>query len=366
MSEAEKINFDRGVPDPDTLPIDKVAESCSNILEKDGRNILQYASSKGYAPLRKVLAERVGNGASKENILIGNGSLQLLNILAAVFLDEGDTVLVESPTYDRAITAFSRLGVTVEGVPLQKDGINIATFQELVEKKQPELFYIIPDFQNPTGITTSLKKRRKIVEIAEENGVTIIENTLYRSLRYSGENKPPLWELNKELVLHISSFSKKLSPGLRVGWLAASDNVMDEIAKHAEDTYITPNLLSQGIIYQLIEEGWIESNIEHLKKLYKARLDTAIESLQQYLPNVKWFKPQGGFFLGLWFPEGTDLDKLYEKSKEKKVMLSKGGGFFPDKQSHNFLRIPFCAVNQEEIEEGIKIISTIYESLRNE
>lgn len=364
MEKSKVVNFNRGVPASETLPTQKITESCVAILKEDGKTILQYYSAQGYSPLRELLAEQVGHHISKDQILLGNGSLQILNIITNVLLKPGDTVLVESPTYDRAITAFSRRGAEVIGVPLEQNGPDLTSFQKIVQETNPKLFYTIPDFHNPTGITTTEGKRRKIVAIAEENDLNVVENTLYRALRYYGKDKPSFFDLNQEIVLHISSFSKILSPGLRVGWVAANSSVMNELATYAEDTYITSNLLSQGIVYKLMIESWLGENIEHLKTLYKPRLKATLRSIEEYLPDVDYSKPNGGFFVGIWFPRGVDIKEVSRKAKASGVILSESSGFFPDHQPNGFLRIPFCAVTKEEIEEGIKKLSKIYQTCK--
>lgn len=366
MNRTSKIiKFTRGVPAPETLPVEKITESCAAILQEDGSTILQYYSAQGYSPLRESLAKKVGNNATKEQILVGNGSLQILNIIIHTMVSPGDIVLVESPTYDRAITAFSRRGAQVIGVPLEEDGINISAFEKIVREENPRLFYLIPDFQNPTGITTSLEKRKKILTIADKYDLKIVENTLYNPLRYYGKEQPTLWDLDSESVLHLSSFSKILSPGLRVGWVATAPEPMEKISQYAEDTYITSNMLSQGIVYKLLQEGWIKENTQHLKELYKPRLEATVNSLREYIPKAKWFKPEGGFFVGVWLPESTNMERVYEESEESGLILSPNRNFFPDHRQKHFLRIPFCALTKEEIREGIKRLANVMKIAKN-
>lgn len=363
MNASKTINLNRGVPAPETLPSEKIAESCASILREDGEVILQYYSAQGYAPLRESLSGQVGNVTTKDQIMVGNGSLQLLNILANVLLEPGDTVLVERPTYDRAITVFSRLGAQVLGIPLEDDGIALDAFKELVQEKNPKLAYIIPDFQNPTGITTSEEKRRKIVDLAKDHNFQLVENTLYHRLRYTGEDKPTLWELNSDVVLRLSSFSKILSPGLRVGWLAARPPLMNKLSQYAEDTYITSNMLSQGIVYKIIEQSWFETHVNHLKELYHSRLKATLQALEEYLPQVNWVKPKGGFFVGIWMPN-VDVNKIYAESNKVGLVLSESSSFFPDRRPRGFLRLPFCALKEKEIELAIKRLANLYHDLK--
>lgn len=351
---ADFINFNRGVPALEALPAGEISDMCRSILKEDGKTILQYYGSKGYRPLRELLADQYVKNVDKAQVLVANGSLQILDFLANVLVEEGDWVLVENPTYDRAITIFSRAKARVAGVPLEEDGINLNSFQALIAKRRPKLFYTIPDFQNPTGITTSAKKRREILRLAETSDLTVIEDAPYRYLRYYGKDKPSLWELDPNRVIHMSSFSKLLSPGLRVGWMAANATIIEKVSRYAEDTYITPNMLSQGIIYKAMATGWLKKNIQYLKGLYKPRMGATFESLNEYMPEADWIKPRGGFFVGIWLPQGVNMKMVFEKSKERGLILSRSDGFFADRQPGRFIRIPFCALKREKIEEGIE------------
>lgn len=360
VSEVDLISFNRGIPASEALPSEKVADFSRLILKEDGTTVLQYHGSMGYEPLRKKLANQYKGKIDKDLIFVGNGSIQILDFLSKVMLKQGDTVLVESPTYDRTITIFSRAGARVLGVELEDDGINVDSFAALVKENKPKLFYIIPDFQNPTGVTASMEKREKILEIAQNYNVKVVEDTPYRYLRYYGDDNPSLWEIDSGIVLQLSSFTKILSPGLRIGWLVADTEVIEKISRYAEDTYITPNMLSQGIAYKAMVGGWLESHIENLKSLYKSRLDAILESLDNYmLEFAEWIKPRGGYFVGVWLTENIDPEQVYKKSKEVGLALSSSSGFFPEGSEARFIRLPFCALEPAEIEEGIKRLAKI-------
>ncbi len=232
-------------------------------MDRQGNLILQYGEPRGFTPLREELAED-HKDVTEDEILVSNGSLQILDIITQLYVKPNDHVVVERPSYDRAITIFDRAGGQVVGVDLQKDGVDLEEFERILDTYQPELFYTIADFHNPTGVTTSREKRERIAEIAAKNGTLIVEDSPYRKLRYRGEEEPTLRSFKPENVLEISSFSKLICPSIRVGWVMGQPSIVQEIADYAEDTYVTPNLLSQGIANRLIRDGWLEENLREL------------------------------------------------------------------------------------------------------
>jgi len=347
----ELIKLTRGVPPAEAFPTQGLIECCAGALKAFGDVLLQYQPAFGFAPLRNALADDAE--VKPEQVIVGNGSIQLLAFLAEAVLSPGDTVLVERPSYDRAITTFRRAGLNVVGIPLEDDGAELAAFKEAVRTHAPQLFYVIPDFQNPTGVTTSLAKREAVSELASRHDFLIVEDIPYRRLRYFGEDVVTFRELAPERVVQLSSFSKLLSPGIRVGWLVGPADLVRRIGKIAEDTYITPNMLGQGIVYEFLRRGWLTENLERLKSLYRPRLQAMLEALERFLPEGKWFKPQGGFFIGLWLPEGVQAERVAEIAREEGLVLSRSAGFFPDGDPSRFVRLPFCALSEVEIFEAI-------------
>lgn len=356
-AETQIISLTRGVPPPEAFPTQQLQECAAAILEREGSIVLQYHAAIGFAPLREWLGQR--HGAAPEAVLVGNGSLQLLVFLAELFTSPDDVVLVEEPSYDRAITAFRRKGLQVLGVPLESDGFDVDALERLVRENEPRLFYVIPDFQNPSGITTSRVKREKLIELAERYDFWILEDNPYRELRYRGEPLPSIFSLGSRKVLFLSSFSKLLSPGMRVGYLIGPQDVVERVAEIAEDAYITPNMLSQGIVYEYCRRGWLESNIARLKDIYRTRLEALASVLETRLPQAQWTKPEGGFFVGVYLPSDMDFSLFRTKARQMGVRLSDGNGFFPDDDGDEFLRLPFCALSGEEIEEGVKRLGSI-------
>jgi 2-aminoadipate transaminase len=345
------ISFTRGVPCLEALDSQKIEECAEAVLEADGSTILQYGTSAGYMPLSELLAEWYE--VTPNEIIVSNGSLQILDFISTLLLSPGDTVFIEEPTYDRTITLFRRHQVNLVGIPMESDGLNTEFLTEQLERVVPKLAYIIPDFQNPTGITTSASKRETLVALAERYGFWVVEDSPYRALRYEGSELPTLFSINPKRVLHLSSFSKVLSPGIRVGYLVAPSDLVKGVAKVAEDTYVTPSLLSQGIAWEFCRRGWLEPNIERLKVLYGPRLKALTDSLHQHLTDALWVKPEGGFFVGVTLPEGIDMEAFRQESKRAGLVLTRGENFFPQGGGERFLRLPFPALDPQEIEEGI-------------
>ncbi|MCF7890459.1 PLP-dependent aminotransferase family protein [Candidatus Bipolaricaulota bacterium] len=358
----EKISFNRGVPAAESLPGRKIGEVTKEVMGRYGHSLLQYGDSKGFSPLRERLADRYED-ATSEGVLVGNGSLQILDMIANLVVDPGDNVLVESPSYDRALTIFNRVGAEVQGVELEKDGPNLEELEVLLETHRPKLLYTIPDFQNPTGVCATGKKREQVARLTAKHGTLVVEDSPYRKLRYRGGEKSTLRSFNPEGVVQMSSFSKLVGPGMRVGWVLGDPKIINDLAVYAEDTYITPSLLSQGVVNQLVEEGWLEKNIEELVRLYGPRLKATLESLDKYFPEADWVRAQGGFFVGLWLPDNTEVDRFYSRAEEENLVLASPAGFFPDRGGEGFVRLPFPALSPDRIEEGIKRLGKVWRSL---
>jgi 2-aminoadipate transaminase len=352
MDKNQPIYFTRGNPATDALPIEDFRQCADSIFKEQGKVLFQYGHYSGYGPLRQYIADWFG--VEYERVLMGNSSMEFLTFCAALFVEKGDTVFLENPSYDRAITAMKRAGAEVVGIPLEPDGIDLAAFEVTLQKKVPKLFYIVPEFQNPAGATTSAQKRKRIAQLALEYGFLIVEDAPYRFLRYEGQNPATFLELVPEKTLHISSFSKIMSPGVRVGFLIGPGDIMPKLHKWSEDTYIHPALVTEGIVYEYCRRGLLEPNIEALKSLYAPRMTFMVEMLDRHLPGVEFIRPEGGFFLSLNLPAAINGRSLQENAEKFGIVLSDGNGFFTDGKGDNFVRLPFCGITPEEIEEGIE------------
>jgi 2-aminoadipate transaminase len=280
--------------------------------------------------------------------------MEFFTFAAGVFLEKGDTVFLENPSYDRAITAMKRAGADVVGIPLEPDGVDLAAFEAALKKKPPKLFYIVPEFQNPSGVTTGVEKRKQIAEFARAYEFFILEDAPYRFLRYRGEDLPTFRELAPEHTLHISSFSKIMSPGVRVGLLIGPRELMPKLHKWSENTYIHPALVTEGIVYEYCRRGLLAPNIDKLKALYHPRMDCMLQMLQRHMPDAQYIKPDGGFFLSITLPDTVDGRAMQNNAEQFGIVLSDGSGFFTDGRGDNFVRLPFCGITEEEIEIGVQ------------
>jgi len=357
------IKFTRGVPPPESFPTQEISDCAVSLLQRDSDIVLQYGTSGGYQPLRQYLAEQAGVPLNR--VAIGEGSLQLCDIAARILLEPGSLVYTESPSYDRSINILRRTGARVVGIPLEDDGIDItAISSRLAGGERPVLFYIIPDFQNPSGTVLSLEKRQALVDLADKFGFWIIEDSPYRRLRYCGVENPTLFDLAPNRVVRMSSFSKLIGPGLRVGYLVLPESFAPGFLKFAEDTYINSSYFTQGIVYEYIRRGLLEPNIAKLKSLYQPRLDCILTSLSHEMGDLaEWHKPEGGFFVGMTLHGEFDTDELLARASHAGLILSDGRGFFPEKNRQCFIRLPFCALTTDEIQSGISRLAQVIHSM---
>ncbi|MBM4466769.1 MAG: PLP-dependent aminotransferase family protein [Chloroflexi bacterium] len=352
------INLTRGMPPPEVFPTEDLIECAEAVLRRDSDVLLQYGRSPGYVPLRQWLGQQYGVGP--EQVLIGNSSMEIFAFITQTLLQPGDRAFIESPSYDRSITLLRRAGAQVVGIPLEEDGPDLTALEDELKQGAPVLIYVITDFHNPTGITTSLEKRRRLAALAEEYGFWIAEDAPYRALRYKGQDVPTLWSLAPERVLHMSSFSKVLAPGLRLGYVVGPAEMIATLAQWAVDTYIGPVFPTQGMVYEYCRRGLLEPNIERLKEVYRPRLQATFSALEKHLPQATWTRPEGGFYVGVTLPEGIEMVSLLARAGQAGLKLSDGRGFFPNSSNGDrFLRIPFCSVTPEEIAEGVSRLARI-------
>ena len=352
MSTLAPINFTRGVPANESFPIDDLIESAAMILKQQGAAILQYGPALGFAPLREWIAQ--WQGVAPDQVLLGNGSLEIVEFLTRSLVNSGDVVYTESPSYDRAITTFKKYGARVVGVPLEADGPDIASLESELKKHAPKFFYLIPDFQNPAGATCSLEKRKRLIALAEQYNFWIVEDAPYRLLRYRGNDEPTLFSLAPHRVLHLGSFTKLIAPGVRAGYMIGDSKILQGVAKLAEEAYISPGYMAHGITYQWCKRGLLIPQIEKLKQLYAPRLQACLTAIDTHLPGAKATRPDGGFFISLTLPEGVMTTAVRHAAAKRNLNLADGLAFFPNGGGERFLRLPFCALTPELIDEGVR------------
>lgn len=362
MSELATINFTRGVPAIESFPTAELADCSAAVLAQQGDAVLQYGPAAGLAPLRAWLAQ--WQGVKPEQVLTGNGSLELVEFLCTAMIKPGDVVFTESPSYDRAITLFRRHGATIIGVPLQADGPDIDALEKLLAQHKPKLFYVIPDFQNPSGATCSGAKRQRIVELTGQHGVLLLEDAPYRMLRYRGTQEPTLFSLAPDRVLHMSSFTKLIAPGVRLGFMLGDPAMLARIGKVAEDTYISPGYFAHGVTYEWCRRGLLQPQIERLKALYAPRLDACLAALDKHMPDAVATRPDGGFFLSLTLPEGVLTTDVRAAAAKRNLNLADGLAFFPQGGGERFLRLPFCALTAAQIDEGVRRLAEAVREVR--
>ncbi|MBN1180630.1 MAG: PLP-dependent aminotransferase family protein [Anaerolineae bacterium] len=363
MAAESMIKLTRGVPPAESFPADKLAVCAAEVLAQHGDIILQYGPSRGFPGLLALIAQETG--VAESQVIIGQGSLQLQDLCARMFVEAGDVVYTEDPSYDRTLTVLRRAGARVVGIPLDDDGPNIEMLQNRLQAgERPVLFYIIPDFQNPSGTLLSLEKRQRIAALAQQYGFWVIEDVPYRKLRYAGVDLPTLFELAPDRVIQMSSFSKLISPGLRVGFAVGPEPVIGQLAKMAEDTYINPSYLNQAMVAEFAHRGWLDAQIEVLKQLYTPRLQAMLAALETYLSGrADWRTPQGGFFVGMTLRAEVSADDLLRRAREANLLLTDGRGFFTDGGGDCFVRLPFCALTPAEIDVAIARLAQVVDGL---
>ncbi len=357
MTQPAVINFTRGVPAPESFPVADMAEAARVAVEKHGGVLLQYGPALGFAPLREWLAE--WRRVPVSHVLTGNGSLQIIDFLCHHFLKPGDLVFTESPTYDRTLTLLRRHGAEVVGIPLAADGPDLEALSAALERRVPRFFYLIPDFQNPSGTTCSLAKRKQLAALAERHGFWLLEDAPYRPLRFRGEELPSLFDLAPQRTLHMLSFSKLIGPGVRVGILYGPPEVVNAVARVGEDTYITPGLVGHGAAYEFCAAGKLPAQIERLKALYAPRLSACLDAIAEFLPGAEAVKPDGGFFISLRLPAGATTADVRARASERGLNLADGQAFFPARDGARFLRLPYCALTPDEIREGVRRLGAV-------
>jgi 2-aminoadipate transaminase len=361
---ADTISFARGAPSADILPHEQVREAAARALVEDWETALSYGVGIGHPGLCQWVAERHG-GLDAAQVMIANGSLEAGAMLFNHLLGPGDRVVVEQPTYDRTLLLLQQIGVELVPVPLESDGLDLAALEEALAAGPIKLAHVIPNAHNPAGCTLSAEKRVRLVELAAEHGFWIFEDDPYRELPFEGQPLETMLAIDRaDRVIHASSFSKTVSPGIRVGYLAGPAAEIAKIAKRANETYISPNMLAESIVLDLCKTGELDRNITFVKGELKARCDALVAALQEQIPEAEFVVPTGGYFLWLDLAEGTDTVALLAESKAEGVAFVAGPDFMID-GGRNSLRLSFAPVPAGTAAEGVRRIGTALERLRS-
>jgi 2-aminoadipate transaminase len=362
------ISFAGGLPAPEIFPVKEFAAACDVVLSEKPAEALQYGITEGYLPLREFLTGRTvadGVRVATENVMITTGSQQALDLIGKILINPGDKILVESPTYLGALQAWSAYGAEYVTVPADEDGMRTDELEAAL-RAGPKLIYVLPNFQNPTGVTLSLERRKRLVELADKYGVPIVEDDPYRRLRFEGEDIPSVMALDAQMrgqcaecytgnVIYLSTFSKTLAPGLRLAWVVAPQQVLFLMAQAKQGADLHTSTFAQMVAYQVACDGFLDRHVEVIRRVYHERRDIMLESMQSTFPaGVQWTRPQGGLFLWVTLPEGVDSAKMLPVAVENKVAYVPGSPFFPFGGGENTLRMNYSNATNEGIREGMK------------
>jgi 2-aminoadipate transaminase len=354
----ETISFARGIPAPECLPVNELADCAKAALERDGSVALSYGSTLGYQPLREWIAGR--HGVEPDRVLVTNGSLQAFHFVLEALGEEG-RVLIERPTYDRPRKILASAAIEVGEVAIDAHGLDMDELDHALQGPPVAFLYTIPTFQNPTGSTLNEDRRRRLTEIVEGRGLQVLEDDPYSLVRFDGEPLPSVFELTGgEGVMYSSSFSKTIAPGLRVGYAIVPPALSRELEELVASTYITPVLLAQATVYEFLRRGLFEPNLERVRGLLRARRDAMLEALERELSGrARWNRPEGGYFLWLDLPESVDAAELLGPAAEAGVTFVPGADFGGPPSS---ARLAFSFVSPREIDEGVRRLANLVAS----
>jgi len=368
------ISFAGGLPAPDVFPVEEFKEACDVVLSEVGPQALQYGMTEGYMPLRELIARhscRYGILVDYENIQITSGSQQALDLLGKLLINPGDRVLVEAPTYLGALQAWNAYEPEYITVPSDENGMK-TEYLENALRYGPKFIYVLPNFQNPTGSTLTLERRKQLIQLADQYGVPIVEDDPYGQLRYEGDHLPPVLVLDDEFqkngnsnyrgnVIYLSTFSKTIAPGIRLAWIVAPPEVIKKIVQAKQGADLHTSTFNQMVAYEVAKGGFLDEHVRVIRKVYGERRDVMLESMEKYFPEgVSWTHPLGGMFLWATLPEGIDATELMDKAIALKVAYVPGAPFFPNGGGENTLRLNFSNANKEMIAEGIKRLGKVF------
>jgi 2-aminoadipate transaminase len=374
----EVISFAGGLPAAEYFPVDRFQDACQRVLAESAHQALQYSPTEGYLPLREMIADRLsqhGTCIGADNVLITSGSQQALSLIGALFINPGDRVLVEQPTYLGALQAFTAYQAEYVGVPTDDDGIRADLVKDAM-RHSPKFLYILPNFQNPAGVTISKERRYELVRTARAFAAPIVEDDPYGALRFEGKSVKPLYAVDAEIagltngkcytgdVIYLGTFSKTLAPGLRIAWVVAAPQVISKLVQLKQGADLHTATFNQMVMYEVAKEGFIDAHVDQLREVYRARRNAMLAAMNRYMPpEVRWTHPQGGLFLWLHLPEGMRAMELFDAAIKRDVAFVPGDAFYTIADPPPRARINFSTVNEERIEEGVKRLAEAIKTL---
>ena len=357
-------SFAGGYPSADTFPLDDIGQTIADVIEKYGAKAFQYGATQGVPELREAVAKRYG--VPVERVQITSSSQQGIDVCTRVLVDPGDVILTSSPSYLGALQSFRSYRADIRGVAHNEDLTEFKAAYETVisqvlgEGKKIKFLYMIPDFQNPSGESLTLKERKMLVELAEKHDFLIVEDSPYRELRYEGDHIPTMYSLSPDRVIHLGSFSKIFAPGFRLGWAIAHPEILDKIYVCKQSLDLCPPILDQYVAAEFLASGRLDDNLAKSVALYKGKRDLLLSLLQEHMPQgVRWTYPEGGLFLFLNMPEGFDAVKFYDRALDAGVAYVAGEFFHPDGSGKNTMRLNFSFMSEEKMREGVKALAEL-------
>jgi len=373
VDSPEIISLAGGMPDGRFFPIDRVIEASTFALREYGKKALQYGSTEGIKKLRVLLMDRMENegvqGIDLDNVIISTASQQGLSLVAQVFVNPGDTVIVEEPSYLGAIQAFTSMQAEFCTVPLDKDGMQMGVLEDRLKELQkahirPKFVYTVPNFHNPAGVTMTLERRKKLIELAHTYDLLIVEDDPYGEIRFEGEPIPSLLALGgKDRVVALRTFSKISFPGLRLGWIVAREDIMDKIVLGKQAADLCSPAMTQYIAYEFVSRGWLDDYVNVVRREYPKKKNAMIAALEQYFPvGSSWTDPQGGLFVWVKVPESIDTAAMFREAINAKVAYVVGIAFYPHRDDNCHMRLNFSAVDPEHITEGVHRLGNLLKS----
>ncbi|WP_019123691.1 PLP-dependent aminotransferase family protein [Brevibacillus massiliensis] len=361
----EIISFAGGLPAPELFPVEEIKAACEAVLHESGAQALQYSTTEGYLPLRQAIADRlktIGINTTVENLLITGGSQQGLDLTGKLFLDDGDTVICESPTYLAAIQAFKIYNANFAEVPMDEDGMIMEELERVLqEHPHAKFIYTIPDFQNPTGRTMNLERRKKIMELANRYNTIIVEDNPYGAVRFAGEALPPIKHFDQEgRVIYLSTFSKIFAPGLRLGWICANQTFMEKFVAFKQAADLHTDIFAQRVAAKYMELFDLEAHIQKIKAVYLGRREKMIECIKAFFPTqTKYSAPEGGLFIWVELPDNIDTKEIFAECLKHHVAFVPGESFFPTSAKKNTFRLNYSNMPEDRIVEGMRRLGDV-------